>query len=89
LIEPKEADKASEIASGLYAKPLPHKSERLEDTGLTTSSEMSMRVRQKLTGTDFEEGKALSVSEQATRLIEMATSPYNLGKMYSGWCPFW
>jgi phosphatidylinositol kinase/protein kinase (PI-3 family) len=84
LIDPEEASKVSETASGLCAKPLPRKSERLEDTCLTTSSEMSMRVRQKLTGTDFEEGKELSVSEQATRLIEMATSLYNLSKMYSG-----
>ena len=26
---------------------------------------------------------------QALRLIEEATSPRNLSRMYHGWCPFW
>jgi phosphatidylinositol kinase/protein kinase (PI-3 family) len=47
------------------------------------------RVKQKLTGTDFEEEGALSVERQAEMLVEMATNPYNLSRMWSGWCQFW
>ncbi|EAY01129.1 PIKK family atypical protein kinase [Trichomonas vaginalis G3] len=55
----------------------------------TTNTEMRARVNQKLSGTDFNENEALSVEDQATKLIKIATDPYNLAKMYSGWCPFW
>ena len=55
-----------------------------------SSNEMKMRVASKLNGTDFgKDGRVLSVKEQANKLIAMATSTYNLSKMYSGWCPFW
>jgi phosphatidylinositol kinase/protein kinase (PI-3 family) len=89
LIDPEEAEKVAAPASGLFVDPLPVRRDASEETGLTTSSEMSLRVRHKLTGQDFEEGAELSVNEQATKLIGMATDPYNLSKMYSGWCPFW
>lgn len=56
---------------------------------LTSTKEMRARIRQKLTGTDFGDGQPLSVEEQATVLIKNATDIYNLGKTYSGWCPFW
>ena len=61
----------------------------LDDAGVQSSLEMRNRVKQKLNGQDFEPGVSLSVEDQATRLIESATDIYNLGKMYSGWCPFW
>ena len=54
-----------------------------------SSVELRNRIKQKLSGTDFDTEKPLSVEEQATRLIEMATNPYNMARMYSGWCPFW
>ncbi|OHT12016.1 hypothetical protein TRFO_18309 [Tritrichomonas foetus] len=55
-----------------------------------SSVEMRNRVNQKLSGTDFDdEPNPLSVEDQAIRLIETATDHYNLGMMYSGWCPFW
>ena len=60
-----------------------------DDKGVQSSVEMRNRVKQKLNGMDFEPGVCLSVEDQATRLIESATDIYALGKMYSGWCPFW
>ncbi|KAK8888672.1 hypothetical protein M9Y10_033406 [Tritrichomonas musculus] len=54
-----------------------------------TSMELRRRIKQKLRGTDFEQGVVLSVEEQADRLISMATDPYNLAKLYHGWQPFW
>ena len=51
--------------------------------------ELRRRIKQKLRGTDFEQGVVLSVEEQADRLISMATDPYNLAKLYHGWQPFW
>lgn len=60
-----------------------------EKKKLSSVVQMRIRIRKKLTGEDFEDGKFLSVEEQATLLIESATSKYNLSKMYSGWCPFW
>ena len=54
-----------------------------------SSVEMRNRVNQKLSGTDFDTEKPLSVEEQAIKLIEIATDHYNLAMMYSGWCPFW
>ena len=54
-----------------------------------SSLELSQRVKQKLSGTDFDTKQPLCVEEQAARLIEMATDTYHLAKMYSGWCPFW
>jgi phosphatidylinositol kinase/protein kinase (PI-3 family) len=90
LIDPDEADKVSAIASGLFTKPLPNRGEGAsDDTGIASSYEMSMRVRQKVTGKDFDEGVELSVGDQAKRLIAMATDTYDLARMYSGWCPFW
>ena len=53
------------------------------------SVEMRKRVSQRLNGTDTCPNHPLSVEEQSARLIEMATSTYQLSKMYSGWCPFW
>lgn len=55
---------------------------------VVSSEEMRKKVMQKLTGNDFGE-KKMSVENQATLLIQMATDTYNLSKMYSGWCPFW
>ena len=59
------------------------------DERVVSSVEMRKRVMQKLTGNDFGDKKKMSVEEQATTLIKMATDTYNLSKMYSGWCPFW
>ena len=60
-----------------------------DDLGVQSSVEMRSRVMQKLNGMDFEPNTSLSVWDQAARLIQSATDLYNLGKMYSGWCPFW
>ncbi|OHT05528.1 PIKK family atypical protein kinase [Tritrichomonas foetus] len=47
------------------------------------------RIRDKLTGDDFDKGKMLSVSKQVDLLIHEATNPKNLCQMFQGWCPFW
>ncbi|XP_063292058.1 serine/threonine-protein kinase mTOR [Pelobates fuscus] len=47
------------------------------------------RVRDKLTGRDFNHEETLDVSTQVELLIKQATSHENLCQCYIGWCPFW
>ncbi|QRW03218.1 phosphatidylinositol 3-kinase tor2 [Ceratobasidium sp. AG-Ba] len=47
------------------------------------------RVRDKLTGRDFNTPESLSAVDQVLRLIEQATSYENLCQSFSGWCAFW
>ncbi|GFS18339.1 serine/threonine-protein kinase mTOR [Elysia marginata] len=47
------------------------------------------RVRDKLTGRDFNADKQMSVNEQVLLLVQQATSHENLCQCYIGWCPFW
>lgn len=63
--------------------------EKLTSTVDRSSHEMRNRVNQKLSGTDHGSKKPLSVEEQAQYLINTAINPYNLAKMFSGWCQFW
>lgn len=59
------------------------------DESVSANVEITKRVREKLTGTDFNTPKPLTTEEQFEILIEKATDLYNLSKMYTGWCPFW
>ncbi|KAK2184840.1 hypothetical protein NP493_250g01026 [Ridgeia piscesae] len=47
------------------------------------------RVRDKLTGRDFQRDSPVDVVTQVDLLIELATSHENLCQCYIGWCPFW
>lgn len=47
------------------------------------------RVKQKLTGNDFNTTEAITVSEQVDLLVLQATNNENLCQCYIGWCPFW
>lgn len=47
------------------------------------------RVRDKLTGRDFDANVTLNVNQQVDLLIRQATSHENLCQCYIGWCPFW
>ena len=47
------------------------------------------RVRDKLTGRDFDPAITLDVNQQVDLLIKQATSHENLCQCYIGWCPFW
>lgn len=47
------------------------------------------RVKQKLTGNDFNTIDEISVQRQVDLLIEQATNNENLCQCYIGWCPFW
>ncbi|KAJ2471071.1 hypothetical protein EV174_006010 [Coemansia sp. RSA 2320] len=47
------------------------------------------RIRDKLTGEDFNPDEQLGVAEQVDKLIEQATSDDNLAVMWPGWMPFW
>lgn len=47
------------------------------------------RVRDKLTGNDFNQEVPLTVQEQVDLLIRQATDNENLCQCYIGWCPFW
>jgi FKBP12-rapamycin complex-associated protein len=46
------------------------------------------RVKEKLTGRDFE-GETLDIQKQVSKLILQATAPENLAQCWIGWCPFW
>ncbi|OXA52223.1 Serine/threonine-protein kinase mTOR [Folsomia candida] len=47
------------------------------------------RVREKLTGKDFQNEEPFVVKKQVDLLIQQATSHENLCQCYIGWCPFW
>ena len=47
------------------------------------------RVRDKLTGRDFNPKDCLCVKDQVDLLICQATNNENLCQCYIGWCPFW
>lgn len=47
------------------------------------------RVKQKLTGNDFNTSDEISVQRQVDLLIQQATNNENLCQCYIGWCPFW
>lgn len=47
------------------------------------------RVKQKLTGSDFNTTEEISVQRQVDLLIQQATNNENLCQCYIGWCPFW
>lgn len=47
------------------------------------------RVRDKLTGNDFNVDEQLTIPKQVDLLIRQATSNENLCQCYIGWCPFW
>lgn len=47
------------------------------------------RVRDKLTGNDFNQEESLTVQKQVDLLIRQATENENLCQCYIGWCPFW
>ena len=91
LIDQEELQPNAELlqcsaASGIQIEKIMIPNEKSNDK---TNQEITNRVAQKLSGKDFGESTPLSVEEQATKLIQMATDTYNLSRMYSGWCPFW
>lgn len=47
------------------------------------------RVKQKLTGNDFNTQEEITVQRQVDLLIQQATNNENLCQCYIGWCPFW
>ena len=47
------------------------------------------RVRDKLTGKDFDPNVTFDVPNQIDLLIKQATSNEKLCQCYIGWCPFW
>ncbi|VBB33194.1 unnamed protein product, partial [Acanthocheilonema viteae] len=65
--------------------------ETLQKDGQTDSkAESSLkRIKQKLSGRDFNPSVEFSVPEQVGRLIDQAILAENLCQCYIGWCPFW
>ncbi|KAL3477332.1 armadillo-type protein [Aspergillus californicus] len=47
------------------------------------------RVKEKLTGQDFNHDKQLNVSDQVDKLLAQATSVENICQHWIGWCSFW
>ena len=92
LIDPEELEPNAELmqwaaASGIQVDKVAIPREKV--ISVASSTELRKRVGQKLSGKDIDEGKELSVEDQATILIDKATSIYSMSQMYSGWCPFW
>ena len=96
LVDPEELGPGSSTRSGNNFINTPLAGSMMGRVNLAESSsqqqssiEMRNRVNQKLSGTDFGNTVPLTVEQQAELLIRSATNPYNLAKMYSGWCSFW
>lgn len=51
--------------------------------------EILERIKNKLTGNDFNKNESLTVKEQVKKLIDEATSTKNLCQMFRGWCAWW
>ena len=65
------------------------KNEQESGSGEVSTLKMAIgRVNDKLNGRDFE-GLQLNAHDQVAKLIDVASSEYNLGQMYYGWAPFW
>jgi len=62
-----------------------HQSETMNSKALSVVN----RVRDKLTGRDFDPSITFDVPNQIDLLIKQATSNENLCQCYIGWCPFW
>lgn len=74
---------SSSLGANAESTGLPH--EGLNKKALAVIN----RVRDKLTGRDFDAQLTLDVAEQVDLLIKQATSHENLCQCYIGWCPFW
>lgn len=62
---------------------------RLADGQNSKALAVVNRVRDKLTGRDFDPNDTFDVPKQIDLLIKQATSHENLSQCYIGWCPFW
>ena len=47
------------------------------------------RIKDKLSGTDFNKNIVYDYKMQVDKLIILATFHENLAQSYLGWCPFW
>jgi serine-protein kinase ATM len=56
--------------------------------GNVDAERVLLRIRQKLEGIESGEGEASGVEGQVRRLIQEATDPDRLSRMYVGWAPF-
>eukprot|EP00080_Pristionchus_pacificus_P015935 PDM75955.1 hypothetical protein PRIPAC_43798 [Pristionchus pacificus] len=59
------------------------------DVNEEVSRKVLDRIKLKLSGREFNMNEVTSIGDQVERLIEQATSHYNLAQSYIGWCPFW
>lgn len=89
ILEPLDVDsqggsKKSDLDS-VTCDPEFHQPEALNEKALAIIT----RVRDKLTGRDFDPDTTLEVAQQVDLLIKQATSHENLCQSYIGWCPFW
>ena len=83
--EPPAAESATLVGSGSGATLQQQQPEALNKKAL----DIVQRVRDKLTGRDFDPNDCLAVSDQVDLLIRQATNNENLCQCYIGWCPFW
>ena len=83
--EPPATESATLVGSGSGATLQQQQPEALNKKAL----DIVQRVRDKLTGRDFDPNECLAVADQVDLLIRQATNNENLCQCYIGWCPFW
>ncbi|KAL9940634.1 hypothetical protein V8E36_000122 [Tilletia maclaganii] len=63
--------------------------QQLEDGHSNRAVEIMNRIENKLKGRDFNPEEELPVYKQVERLVQEATSLFNLAPAFLGWCSFW
>lgn len=86
-----EADVAAATAAAPSAGGLAAEADVHNPTEVTNKKARCIvdRVKQKLTGNDFNTQEEITVQRQVDLLIQQATNNENLCQCYIGWCPFW
>lgn len=69
--------------------PAPQNEAEAKEVQNARALQVLSRVKEKLTGRDFNNRDEMGVPMQVDRLIKEATNLENLCQHYIGWCSFW
>lgn len=69
--------------------PIPQNEAEAKEVQNARALQVLSRVKEKLTGKDFNNREEMGVPLQVDRLIKEATNLENLCQHYIGWCSFW
>jgi len=81
--------RGNKVGGGAEPQPLDPEHEHKPEATNKRALQIVNRVKDKLTGRDFNKDEAIDVEKQVDLLIQQATSRANLCQAYIGWCPFW